>query len=214
MAKKNKQQQQRLQKAKARKSQKRAKLARIRRSGSDLTQISRWPILGAWVSGLGEHTLSQVLMARRRPDGALAVSSFLLDLQCLGVKDAVFWAKMDDMQLLDLLERATGVMSLTECSAEDAARVVEVGVSYAASIGFGPHPDYQKARRIFEGLDAGASELEVATGGPGGKPYFMSGPYDEVEGILQTLLERLGPDGFDYTAEVFPDPGGALFSEE
>jgi len=210
MAKKNKQQQKRRQQAKARKNQKRAKLAQSRRAGSDLTQIGRWPIEAAFLSDVADPRFAQAVLARRRPDGALSIASFLLDLKCLGVKDAVFWPKSDDERLLTLLDRAESMLPMSECAPEDVMKAVGVALDYAASLGLGAHPDYQKAARVFEGLDADASTIEVPTGGPDGRPHFVSGPYDDVEGILATLAERLGADGFDFTdvsdlAELLPE---------
>ena len=67
-------------------------------------------------------------------------------------------------------------------------------------LGFPPHPDYQRARRIYGDIEATAC-LEHFVFGKNGKPFFMSGPSDtpaRCRKIFDTLTKRCGPDGFHF----------------
>src|SRR5262245_38696707 len=89
-----------------------------------------------------------------------------------------------------------------------ARKLVEGAEAYARDLGFSPHPDYQRARRIFGDLDPTACPTHY-TFGKDGKPFFMSGPYDtpaRCRKIIDTLTRRCGPEGFHYTVAI----GGPL----
>ena len=45
---------------------------------------------------------------------------------------------------------------------------------------------------------------EVIPLGKEGKPFFIAGPYDNVERIMSKLMRKLGPDGFTY---IYPIGG-------
>ncbi len=85
--------QKRLAKQKARRDDRRRELAR-RTSPNPVHRLESavyWSIIAClvptelWDSGMGS-----VLIARKMPDGELAIAGFLLDVFCLGVKNA-FW---------------------------------------------------------------------------------------------------------------------------
>ena len=50
-----------------------------------------------------------------------------------------------------------------------------------------------------------ACHIRIPLGGPEGKPFFVSGPYDNVGKILAKLQKNAGPDGFHYVAHLSPD---------
>jgi hypothetical protein len=85
-----------------------------------------------------------------------------------------------------------------------ARKLVEGAEAYARELGFGPHPDYQLAKRIFADIDATACPTSFSFG-KDGKPFFIVGPNDspkKVKKILDTLTKCCGPDGFRYLVGV------------
>jgi hypothetical protein len=92
MAQHGRREQKKLAKKKARRAEKRAHavgrddawMAAVLRSGSE------WPILEARIPvNLWDEGIGGLVIARRVPDGRLAVANFLVDTYCLGVKDAM-----------------------------------------------------------------------------------------------------------------------------
>ena len=44
------------------------------------------------------------------------------------------------------------------------------------------------------------------TFGKDGKPFYVSGPHDNVDAIMNQLLRTAGPDNFEYLAEIDTPP--------
>ena len=66
------------------------------------------------------------------------------------------------------------------------------GVEYARGLGFDPHRNFWPAAEHLGPLDAPAA----IRFGRYGKPFYVSGPFDDADRIRQTLEERLGRDDF------------------
>jgi hypothetical protein len=81
-----------------------------------------------------------------------------------------------------------------EITLQQAQAIVYGAVNYATELGFKPHKDFQKTENHL-GTWNGQPKL---TFGRQGKPYFISGPYDNSERIMQTLRQNVGEGNFDY----------------
>ncbi|HXG18399.1 MAG TPA: hypothetical protein VNN62_04925 [Methylomirabilota bacterium] len=150
--------------------------------------------------------LGTVVVSRSMPAGRIGASFFLLDVFCLGVKNAYFLAMSEDEYAyrLDTIELNE---TLRPVSPSYARKLVEETEAYARNLGFSPHPDYQKAKRIFADIDATAC-AERFPFGKDGKPFFIAGPNEtskKIEKILATLTQHCGPGGFDYLVGLEDD---------
>lgn len=154
-----------------------------------------------WSDGIGQVHLSRLLS-----NGEVAFANFLVDVFCLGVKDALFrvvsrpeydalWKKLRSDFPHKLVEPAY------------VRKLVEESVAYAEDLGFPPHSDYHEAKRIFGDIDPGACSEEF-TFGSDGKPAYIAGPYDSpARGarIVETLRRRFGEDSFHFTLPLTGD---------
>jgi len=141
-----------------------------------------------------------VLVCRTRDDGLTDVGAFLVDLYCLGVKDAFFEAEMSKAELDTLLIERLPEEFRERIHPACAKKLIEGAIDYAETLGFAPHRDYRKARKVLSSLDAAACPREF-TYGCDGRPCYVRGLNDSEERtdrILAILDARLGPDGFDY----------------
>ena len=148
---------------------------------------------------LFEAGMGTVVVSRSLPNGDLGASFFLLDVYCLGVKNAYF-LNMPPEEYEVRLSAVSQNETLTVIHPTCARKLVEGAEAYARDLGFSPHPDYQVAKRIFGDIDALACPQSFPFG-KDGKPFFIAGPTDtpkRIEKILNTLTKRCGPDGFHY----------------
>ena len=146
-----------------------------------------------------ETSLVQILVARRAPRGEIVASVFLIDLACLGVKNAMVNVFPDLASYRQGPRRQ--ILSgdpLAPTSLDLAAKVIQEGIAYAEELGFHAHPDFESARRLLLGADPDVVEEPIPVGGPDGKPFFVAGPRDDAKRIVEHLTRRLGADGFDF----------------
>jgi len=187
-----------------------------------LALAERAPVHECLVSEeLFERGIGSVVLSRALPNGNIVVSVFLLDVWCLGVKNAL--VKVGSRYEYDsLIEGISARETLTPFEAPCARKLVEAAEAYAADLGFTPHPDYLIARRIFGDIDASACPTEFQFG-KDGMPFYASGPYETLarsRRIVEQLLQRCGPEGFHYMVGLDSPPdegewfGGRVIDSE
>jgi hypothetical protein len=142
-----------------------------------------------------------LVVSRFKADGRVESGFFLLDVFCLGVKDAGFhdFNSIADYQesLIDRLFPDGNQVRMTPAAAR---KLTEDATSYGRELGFSPGVDYKKASRVFGGITTAGCDEEF-TFGKDGKPLYVQGPSDSparVERILRALDARCGEGGYHY----------------
>jgi hypothetical protein len=142
-----------------------------------------------------------LVVSRFKTDGRVEAALFLLDVFCLGVKDADFqdFPSIADYQesLLDPLFPDRNSVRMTP---EGARKLTEDAIRYARGLGFSPCADYKKASRVFGGITTANCDEQFVFG-KDDKPYYIQGPSDSparVEKILRALEARCGEGGYHY----------------
>jgi len=152
----------------------------------------------------GTGGLVTTLVARRRRHRrAVTVCVYLLDVYCLGVKNAMGPDNMDDQALRRLTDHVfSGYHTPPVRAPIELVRDLVLGAAeYARGLGFTPHPDFEQARTHL-GPWTGPSPI---TFGRDGKPTYISGPYDDPTYVLRSLRRAVGRKGFHYTVALDPD---------
>ena len=197
-----------------------AEAARLVRSAAALSQAetSEAPLVGCWISPTwstaltidGDHPdwpmsedrtagtdgLVSVLVARRHRYDKVSVCGYLADVYCLGVKNAMGPAIMDELELSRFrgLYFASYHSDPLDAPIELAREVVFGSLEYARELGFEPHPDFAAAAGHL-GPWTGPSSI---TFGKDGKPFYVSGPNDRPDSIIRTLRDKVGDGNFDF----------------
>jgi hypothetical protein len=154
--------------------------------------------------------LTEMLISRRGSQGQIMAAVFLIDLAWLGVKNAFARGYDSAAQLeYDLQERMFRWRRRVSIESNLAAKILREAVAYAGNLGFAPNPDYHTAALLLGLANPDTSLVKIPLGGRDGKPFFVSGPDDNVNRILATLRKKLGPDGFQYMVGV-GDPDALL----
>ncbi|MCI0489563.1 MAG: hypothetical protein L0229_23480 [Blastocatellia bacterium] len=172
------------------------------RSGRNLREaamreVASFPLRECLINeGWDEGRMASISIARNRPDGRVAVGAFAVDLGCLGVKSALANDSISTAQYYERFVHGAATKQ-APCDPAFAVKLILGAVEYAEELGIGPDPDYYYSREIFGDIDP-ASCQETIEYGRDGKPFYVSGPYDDVRGIVDHLTRRLGPDGFHY----------------
>jgi hypothetical protein len=155
----------------------------------------------------GPEGLCQIILARQEHN-RLVVGSYLVDHWCLGVKDAVPPRKMGIAEYQRMVVNSERQFSepFVDITLEQAQAIVYGAVDYARSLGFEPHKDFNTKAQVHLGLRP--DTLLPIEFGKDGQPFFMSGPYDDVDKVIKTLEASVGAGNFHFmTAIGGPDMG-------
>jgi hypothetical protein len=133
------------------------------------------------------------------------VAGFLLDVWCLGVKNALAPEPMSESRLAGHRGLYFSAYEGHVQVPADLARALVFGAA-AYARGFGFEPEGGLAEEFTEaavllGEPAGPSPIGF---GRDGKPFFVNGPYDDPEAVLRTLRRAVGDDGFHFEV-AFPE---------
>lgn len=169
------------------------------RAGLTINGHPEWPggegVADAEVSGL-----VAVLLAREDRRRRLSVCGYLLDVWCLGVKNALGPRRMSRAELAEFRRSYFGPWESSGVAApiELARELVFGAVEYARTLGFDPHPDFKPARDHLGTWD-GPSTIGF---GRNGTPFYADGPYDDPQRVLRTLEESVGHGNFHFAVSV------------
>jgi len=174
-----------------------------------LREAAHWPLYECLISSNWQQPgeLAQILVARSSPDGGIAAAGFLVDLGCLGVKDALSHVFFTTGEYEQFRRSYTGRQAMMKTDLDLAAKVIQEGIAYADRLGFKPQRDYRDAAILLEGANPQACSTPIPLG-MDGKPFFISGPYDNVPRIMAQLEKAVGPGNSDFLIGLddFDDP--------
>ena len=159
-----------------------------------------------------EQGLARIVVTRSQNDGRAIVGVYLVDIFCLGVKNAFCNEGLARRQIEDeLLPRYYQNEEPTRIGINYAKEIIYGAVDYARSLGFEPHPDFELSRHVL-GTEEFSRTRSLQFGGPEGKPLYIAGPDDDAPAVHRKLRERLGENGFDFIMPA--DDWGALEEDE
>jgi hypothetical protein len=146
---------------------------------------------------LFEIGIGTLVVARGATQHHVAIGSFLIDVFCLGIKDAMF-RRLEGEQF-EIYMQATdlGAPSIS-VDPSYARKLLREVAAWSQSIGLAPHRDFTAVERIFGEVPADASEASFRFGRDG-KPVYIPGPMDTAPLIrqrIEQLRKHLGDDGF------------------
>lgn len=157
-----------------------------------------------FTTGIGELVVTRCL-----PNGDIAMSAFVTDVFCLGVKDAMFMVMPESEYEYKIKYGMSdgGERSFEKLHQSCAKKLLDGVVDYAKELGFNPHPDYKNANELLGTIDASVCPVKY-TYGKNGKPFYMNGPYEslaESQRIINILTEKCGADGFNTLIRLTDD---------
>jgi hypothetical protein len=161
-----------------------------------------WPIVATLVpESLKSLGIGNAVIARRTPEGKLAYGMFLLDVYCLGVKDA-FWRITSPSEFQSMRKKIDQKSRLREVSPEYFAKLVYRTAEYGQSLGFPPHPDFRHAQLLLAGIDLSLCSEEFEFG-QDGRPLYIRGPSESLE-KARIIADRVNALGGHYTVGLKP----------
>ncbi|HSH03676.1 MAG TPA: hypothetical protein VLL52_14250 [Anaerolineae bacterium] len=175
-----------------------------------LSEIIHWPIRDCLISASWQDPtqLCQVVISREHSDeGWISVAAFIVDLGCLGVKNALLNLYESPQEYeTEYLLHMRNLQPLIEADINLAAKIVDTSIEYAQSLGFKPHPDAKQSLRFFHDAHPEECTEEIPTGHEG-QPFYVSGPDDDVDRIIRTLNKNVGEGNYHFVLPVTDEFG-------
>jgi len=143
--------------------------------------------------------MGTLVLARGATRHHVALSSFLIDTFCLGIKDVMFESVESEVFeiYMDAMDAGSPVVSVDPSYAR---KLLCDLAAWSQSIGFAPHQDFAAVERMFGDVSADASDA-VFQFGRDGKPVYIPGPNDTaplIQRRIEQLQRYLGDDGFGF----------------
>jgi hypothetical protein len=161
---------------------------------------------------LTEEGIGGLLISREAPQQRVAFAVLLVDVLCLGIKDAFgnLVSRGEYRQFYEQFSQRHPLIALTPASGR---QLVEDALAYAGKFGIGPHADFHRVKGIFAGIEAAGATRRFDFGGEDGKPYFIAGPNDSpyrCRQVIQLLQQHCPAGEFSF---LIPAGDGADLDE-
>jgi hypothetical protein len=150
----------------------------------------------------GSMGLTMVVVARRERPGKIKLCNYLVDYNCLGVKDVIGPKQVTESDYPQLKSKYYSRFDngAKKISLEQAQAIVFGSVAYAQVLGLSPHKDFNEAARNHLGV--WDEQLTIWCGDEDGKPLYMAGPYDSPTKILGILDQTVGEGNYNFIAPI------------
>lgn len=172
------------------------------------------PIFKCYINeGWDDAGMAQVTVARKHINGNITYCSYLVDLQCLGVKDTMFEFNISEEQFDEFVGKMSQGFELIEVDYVLAHNIIHAGWEFAEEIGFKPHKDFLSITQYMLEEDNDTIPLiEIHCGDDDGIPVYVQGPWDDdvVSGQIISQLEKMSEPGTTdlfYTMSMRRRPG-------
>lgn len=112
---------------------------------SQIIKARNYPIHSCYAnSEWKDRGITTVFITRAKPDGLFIAGIYLIDIWCLGVKDAFYQINISEHQLEEIIHKNPNE-PLIQVSSDFAHSLIYGAVRYAEKLGFKPHRDFKMA---------------------------------------------------------------------
>ena len=183
-------------------------ISNILKSGNKAKDYSNYPIYECLVpDGLFDSGIGEIVVARKLANGDIALGAFILDVYCLGVKNAMFKLISEDEYInkyKKVIMNTHEEQNFERTHPSCVKKLIEGAVAYAKNLGFMPHRDYINAIQLLATIDSNVCPV-LYNYGKSGKPFYIQGPHETFEKrdiIMKKLHNKCGDGGFTYAVSV------------
>lgn len=159
------------------------------------------PLYECWINGgWQEGNMAHIAVARQHITGNITFGLYLIDLNCLGVKDAHFLFNVFPHEYKEVIEEMKKQIELEQAPYPLVHNIIYAALEFAEDNGFKPHKDFSVAQFILA-EDNDEIELMDIPCGDNGVPVYFRGPNDSdafAKRVLKTLETNVGKDNYFY----------------
>jgi hypothetical protein len=174
-----------------------------KRQCAKMAKLSRYKVHSAYTNQelwrQGHPALSALVIETGK--GRFAFAHALVDLACLGAKDAYVFTNLTEGEVADHLEymsASAGSMEPTDPAL--AAALIHEGVTLRLALGLKLHDDLHPVLALIRGVDHSAHVGELPLG-MNGKLVLIPGPFDDGPKLLEKIQGVVGAGMVEYIDE-------------
>ena len=165
---------------------------------------------------------ASIVISRIHANDNLTVGVYLVDLLCLGVKDAFYMFNAPMAEYLEMLDSMRGDFEMVKVDYSLVHNVILAANEFAAELGFKPHKDFTAVAQYILEEDTDDIELMEIECGKNGRPLYIQHP-DVLDGeanrVIKQLERAVGEGNFDVITgeeedELYDDEEDELYHEE
>ena len=153
-----------------------------------------------------EWGMAVIVVSRIHSNKNITYAMFVVDLNCLGVKDS-FWKfnqhPLDFKTFIEKKIRKSGdEVPIIETNYPLVHNIIFGAVEFAENFGFYPHKDFELSKYILDEDDEKIDLLDIEFGYKS-KPFFISNPDNSAEAqrVMAHLDKRLGREHYYFIKE-------------
>jgi hypothetical protein len=140
--------------------------------------------------------MASIAISKKMPSGKFIVGLYMIDMFCLGVKNALFQFALDSFGYDEFIQKINAQSEIVKCDLVEAHNIIFGAIDFAAENGFKPQKDFSITQYIPDEnlIDDRIDEIEF---GRNGRPFYFAGPYDNTRQVIETLEKNVGEGNFD-----------------
>lgn len=134
-----------------------------------------------------------VVVTREFGNGKISMASYMVDMFCVGVKDALYFLRLSPMEFENIMAKYSIGCHFYECTYAEAHSLVYGAVAFASEAGIEPAPDFNLAKYVLE-EDTGKFPHTKYEYGRNGKHFLIAKNDIEASRYLPQLRAKYGDD--------------------
>lgn len=169
------------------------------------TRLRKLPILKCAVNKeWKDEKIAQVMVLRQHVNGNVSGANFLVDLLCLGVKDATWFFNTDADEMTEMMEDSG--LNWIDIPYTLAHNIVYAGLDFAEEFHIKPHADFAIARYALEEEDDAIELIEIETG-ENDMPHLIESYPGQYADAHSKLKKYAGEGNYQITLAIIKEDG-------
>lgn len=154
--------------------------------------------------GWQDGSMANIFVIRKHTNGNATIGLYLVDLLCLGVKNAAYFFNLSPAETEDLIERSSSLEHI-EIDYILAHNIIYAGHDFAMEYEIHPHRDFEIAKYILEEDDDNIPLIDVEVGDENGMPFLIVKNKGQFLTALNNLKRIAGEGNYKYLIELDED---------
>ena len=168
--------------------------------------------------GWKEGKLCNIIIIRQHSNGNVTYCVYMVDLNCLGVKDSFYQFNVPYAMVQDFFNESGKEhnLSIIKIPYKLAHNIIHAGIEYAEEYGFKPCKVFTSVTGYFLEEDTDAIPLiQIECGGKDGKPLYVNNGFESAFHEKQILaqLEKTAGEGNYHFIRAIHDDDEPLYEE-